>query len=208
LIPTFFGERVARYDRAQMPPARKPEAEPSRPRLYTIGHSTHPIERFLELLGEHRIATLVDIRSFPSSRRWPHFNQTPLAEALGRASIEYKWLKSLGGRRHDHRPDSPHVAWTVAAFRSYADYADTAEFEVGAAELSDIAAATITAIMCSEGLWWRCHRRIVSDQMAMRGWDVEHILPNGRLAAHKLPDFASIRDGRIVYNGGQRTLLG
>ena len=99
--------------------------------LYTVGHSTHPIERFLELLGEHSIAILADIRSFPGSRRWPQFNQEQLAQALGRGGIEYRWLKRLGGRRHGKRADSPHVAWTVAAFRSYADYTESDEFAQG-----------------------------------------------------------------------------
>jgi uncharacterized protein (DUF488 family) len=190
-----------------MPNAEKPPVTPPRPTLYTIGHSTHPIERFLELLGEHRIATLADVRSYPSSRRWPQFNQEQLAAALGRAGVEYRWLKRLGGRRHSKRDDSPHVAWTVAAFRSYADYTASAEFAEGLDELIAIAAAARTAIMCSEGLWWRCHRRIVSDQMTLGGWDVKHIMPDGKLTAHRLPDFASVLDGRIVYDGGQPPLL-
>jgi uncharacterized protein (DUF488 family) len=191
-----------------MPDSRKSRSKPSDRKIYTVGHSTHLIERFLELLNEHRIATLADIRSFPSSRRWPQFNQEPFADALGRAGVKYRWLKILGGRRHSSRPDSPHVAWTVEAFRSYADYADTEEFEAGIAELSDIAAATSTTVMCSEGLWWRCHRRIVSDHMALRKWEVKHILPNGRLADHHLPDFASVNEGHITYDGGQGKLLG
>jgi uncharacterized protein (DUF488 family) len=190
-----------------MAKAAKSPVDPARPTLYTLGHSTHPIERFLELLGEHRIAALADVRSFPSSRRWPQFNQTPLADALGGAGIEYRWFKGLGGRRHDKRPDSPHQAWTVAAFRSYADYTDGAEFAEGIDQLIAIAGAMRTAIMCSEGLWWRCHRRIVSDQMVLRGWSVEHIMPEGKLVAHRLPDFASVIDGRIIYDGGQRPLL-
>ena len=160
-----------------MPNAEKSPVTPPRPALYTVGHSTHPIERFLELLGEHPIATLADIRSFPSSRRWPHFNQEQLAAALGRAGIEYRWLKRLGGRRHSKRADSPHVAWTVAAFRSYADYTESDEFAEGLDELIAIAAARPPAIMCSEGLWWRCHRRIVSDQMTVGGWDVDTSCP-------------------------------
>jgi len=177
------------------------------PALYTVGHSTHPIERFLDLLGEHRIALLADIRSFPSSRRWPQFNQEALAAAMERAGVEYRWLKRLGGRRHGRRDDSPHTAWRLIAFRSYADYCDSEEFAAGIAELIEIAARSRTAIMCSEGLWWRCHRRIVSDQMTVRGWQVEHILPNGRLAPHRLPEFASVVGGRIIYDGGQRRLL-
>jgi uncharacterized protein (DUF488 family) len=182
-------------------------ASPSPPTLYTVGHSTHPIERLLELLGEHRIAILADVRSFPGSRRWPQFNQESLAESLGRAGIEYRWLKRLGGRRHSKRTDSPHVAWTVAAFRSYADYTESAEFAEGLEELIAIACAARTAIMCSEGLWWQCHRRIVSDQMLVAGWNVEHIMPNGKLTAHRLPEFASVVNGRIIYDGGQPPLL-
>ncbi len=190
-----------------MPNTPKSSVKPSHPPLYTVGHSTHPIERFLELLGEHRIALLADIRSFPSSRRWPRFNQELLAEALGRAGVEYRWLKRLGGRRHSKRADSPHVAWTVAAFRSYADYTESAEFAAGIEELIGMAAAMRTAIMCSEGLWWRCHRRIVSDHMTVRGWEVEHLMPDGKLTAHRLPDFASVSDGRIIYDGGPQPLL-
>lgn len=176
--------------------------------LYTCGHSTHPIERLIELLLMHRIAVLADIRSFPGSRRWPQFNQQPLSQALGRAGIEYRWLTRLGGRRSSKRPDSPHVAWTVAAFRSYADYTESAEFAAGLDELIAIASDSRTAIMCSEGLWWRCHRRIVSDQVTVRGWRVEHILPDGKLTAHRLPDFASVVGGRIIYDGGQSRLIG
>jgi uncharacterized protein (DUF488 family) len=191
-----------------MPNSAKTCGTPPRAVLYTIGHSTHPIERFLELLGEHRIAILADVRSFPGSRRWPQFNQEQLAAALDRAGVEYRWLKRLGGRRHGKRADSPHVAWTVAAFRSYADYTESDEFAGGFKELVGIADRARTAIMCSEGLWWQCHRRIVSDQMMVCGWDVEHIMPDGKLVTHRLPDFASIVDGRrIVYDGGQPPLL-
>jgi len=186
--------------------AKSPVTSPP-PALYTVGHSTHPIERFLELLGAHRIATLADVRSFPGSRRWPQFNQESLTDTLGRAGIMYRWLKRLGGRRHGKRADSPHVAWTVAAFRSYADYTESAEFAEGLDELIAIATAARTAIMCSEGLWWQCHRRIVSDQMSVRGWDVEHIMPDGKLTAHRLPEFASVIEGRIIYDGGQPPLL-
>ncbi|MHB8383286.1 MAG: DUF488 domain-containing protein [Candidatus Binataceae bacterium] len=171
------------------------------PLIFTIGHSTHPIERFLELLGQHRIATLADVRSFPSSRKWPQFNQAPLAESLERAGIAYRWMKPLGGRRHGNRADSPHGAWQHPAFRSYADYTDSAEFAAGLAELIELAAQARTAYMCSEGLWWRCHRRIISDHMVVRGWRVEHIMPTGKLSAHVLASFARVTGGRIIYDG-------
>jgi uncharacterized protein (DUF488 family) len=168
--------------------------------IFTVGHSTHPIERFLELLGEHRIAMLADVRSFPSSRRWPQFNQTALAASLASAGIEYRWLKNLGGRRHSKRADSPHVAWELPAFRSYADYADTPEFEAGLAELTSAATEMRVACMCSEGLWWRCHRRIISDHLTNRRWTVEHILPDGKLQSHILAPFARILDDHLVYD--------
>ncbi len=106
----------------------------------------------------------------------------------------------LGGRRHKVRNDSPHVGWTHPAFRSYADYMDTADFAKGIEELIAIAAASPTAIMCSEGLWWQCHRRLVSDKMATLGWDVRHIMPDGKLVAHSLTEFARVAEGRLIYD--------
>jgi uncharacterized protein (DUF488 family) len=169
--------------------------------LYTIGHSTHPIEAFLSLLAQHEIALLADVRSFPGSRRWPQFNHDELKASVEEAGIPYEWLKVLGGRRHSPPHNSPHTAWQLAAFRSYADYADTAEFAAGIEQLSELAAARRTAIMCSEGLWWRCHRRIIADHLTVRGWDVRHILPVGNLAPHTLPDFARVDEARIIYDG-------
>jgi uncharacterized protein (DUF488 family) len=168
--------------------------------IHTVGHSTHPLGRFLELLGANRIAALADVRSFPSSRRWPHFNRDELARAMEGAGIEYRWMKSLGGRRHQLTPGSPHTAWTTPAFHAYADYAETAGFEAGLAELIELARAKPTAYMCSEGLWWRCHRRIISDHLVVRGWTVVHILPDGKLSPHQLPRFARVDNGRIIYD--------
>ena len=169
--------------------------------IFTIGHSTHPLERFLELLGTHQIAIVADVRSFPSSRKWPHFNQEAIAESLACAKVEYRWIKQLGGRRHGKRTDSPHTAWQHPAFRSYADYTESAEFAAGLAELIELAARARTAYMCSEGLWWRCHRRIISDHLLVRGWRVEHIMPTGKLSAHELAPFARVIDGQVVYSG-------
>ena len=181
-------------------PSEHPQAVPE---LYTIGHSTHSIERFLGLLRQHQIRLVADVRSFPSSRRWPQFNQGELESSLAAASIAYQWLKALGGRRHSTRTDSPHVAWQVPAFRAYADYADTPGFGAGLEQLITLALATRTATMCSEGLWWRCHRRIIADHMHLRGWNIRHVMPDGKLVAHVLAEFASVRDSRIVYDGNQ-----
>ncbi len=171
--------------------------------LYTVGHSTHPSETFLSLLVQHEIAVLADVRSFPSSRRWPQFNQDQLQASLEHGGIAYQWFKTLGGRRRSQLHDSPHTAWQHAAFRSYADHADTAEFKAGIEQLSEFPAAQRSAIMCSEGLWWRCHRRIIADHITVRGWQVWHIMPDGKLAAHSLPAFARVNGERIVYDGGQ-----
>ena len=168
--------------------------------IFTIGHSTHPIEEFLALLRQHQIALLVDVRSFPSSRRWPHFNQDELKRSAEFAGIEYRWLKSLGGRRHSNNKESPHSAWELPAFRSYADYTDTDDFKISLEELCALADRDRTAYMCSEGLWWRCHRRIISDHLMLRGWTVMHIVPSGKLSEHALPAFARVTNGSIIYD--------
>jgi uncharacterized protein (DUF488 family) len=177
-----------------------------RPTLFTIGHSTHPIETFLGLVGTPQIILLADVRSYPSSRRWPQFNQTELQRSLEEAGIGYRWCRSLGGRRHSKRVDSPHSAWDHPAFRAYADYTETPEFAAGLEELLRAASEVRTAIMCSEGLWWRCHRRIISDHLTMRGWEVIHVMPDGKLTPHALPEFATVTGDRIVYDGGQQAL--
>ncbi len=169
--------------------------------LFTIGHSTHPIEWFIELLAMHRVVVLADVRSFPSSRRWPQFNQAELSRSLADAHIEYCWMKQLGGRRHAVRHDSPHTAWSHPAFRSYADYTESDDFARGLRDLMELAARMRLAIMCSEGLWWRCHRRLVSDHLVIRGWSVEHIMPDGKLA-----EFARCDGERLIYDGGQASL--
>jgi uncharacterized protein (DUF488 family) len=178
--------------------ARQQNNEPGE--IFTIGHSTHPLEQFLELLRAHRVTALADVRSFPSSRRWPHFNQPALCESIARAGIKYHWIRALGGRRHEVRADSPHIAWEHPAFRSYADYADGEEFQHGLDELTALAHRACTAYMCSEGLWWRCHRRLISDRLLLAGWRVTHILPSGKTSEHSLPAFARVEDGRLIYD--------
>jgi uncharacterized protein (DUF488 family) len=121
-------------------------------------------------------------------------------------NIVYGWAKALGGRRNSKRIDTPHTAWEHPSFRGYADYAETPEFLAALNELMHEALEVRTAIMCSEGLWWRCHRRIISDYLTNRGWAVTHIMPNGNLVAHNLPEFATTDGGRIIYDGGQRQL--
>jgi uncharacterized protein (DUF488 family) len=170
--------------------------------LYTIGHSNRPLDDFIALLEAHAVLGLTDVRAFPTSRRWPHFNREPLAAALHTRGITYNWLPALGGRRRPTRSDSPHTAWTVAAFRNYADYTDTAEFAAGLGELLADARRRRTAFMCAEALYWQCHRRLIADQLVLLGHPVLHIQTRDRAVEHRLPDFARVVDGKLIYDGG------
>ncbi len=175
--------------------------------LYTVGHSNRPPDDFFRLLEAHAIACVADVRAFPSSRRWPHFNREPLAAALQAHHIAYAWILRLGGRRHEPRPDSPHTAWTVAAFRNYADYMDTNEFARGLDELLALSERARTAFMCAEALYWRCHRRLIADRLIVLGHEVLHIDTVARAVPHHLPDFARVVDGRLIYDGGTQLEL-
>ena len=166
--------------------------------LHTIGHSTHAIEDFLALLGQHQIALLVDVRSYPSSKRWPQFNQEALRESVEHAGIDYGWLKGLGGRRR-LGGESINDGWEHSAFRAYADYIAGAEGRAALSELIELTSHKRTVIMCSEGLWWQCHRRIISDYMTVRGCEVVHIMPDGKPVPHRLTPFAIECNGVIEY---------
>jgi uncharacterized protein (DUF488 family) len=165
--------------------------------IFTIGHSTRPIAEFLGLLARSRIARLVDIRAFPGSRRYPHFNRDALAGELPAGGIEYLHRPSLGGRRR-LPPDSPPSAWRNDSFRAYAEYMRTPEFRAALDELIELAAAKRTVIMCSEAVPWRCHRTLVSDALIARGIRVEHILDAG-VSEHVLTRFAVVQDGEVTY---------
>jgi uncharacterized protein (DUF488 family) len=168
--------------------------------LYTIGHSTHPLASFIDLLKSHEIAALGDIRRFPSSRKFPHFNREDLSAALAHSGIEYHWLEALGGRRgKTKQQDSPNAGLRNESFRNYADYMATTAFQTGIAQLLEIAARKRTAYMCSESVFWRCHRRLVSDYLLAQGISVEHIMPSGELRPHTLTSGAVIRDGKVTY---------
>jgi uncharacterized protein (DUF488 family) len=168
-------------------------------RLWTIGHSTHPFDVFTALLTAHGIAHVADVRTVPKSRRHPQFQTAALAQHLPGSGIGYTHLARLGGwRRAD--PGSPNDAWRNLSFRGYADYALTDEFAAGIAQLRELAAEPRTAIMCSEALWWRCHRRLIADHLVVAGDTVCHIGSGARTSAHVLTSFAAVdRDGRITY---------
>ena len=170
--------------------------------LYTIGHSNRPLDEFLALVAAHEVLCIADVRAFPTSRRWPHFNRDALAHALNACGVRYDWIPALGGRRHKGRPDSPHTAWTVAAFRNYADYTETDEFAAGLDQLLAAARQHRTAFMCAEALYWQCHRRLIADRLVVMGYEVRHIQTRERAVGHRLPDFARVVDGRIIYDRG------
>jgi uncharacterized protein (DUF488 family) len=168
-------------------------------RVYTVGHSTHELDAFVALLRAHAVELVADVRAFPGSRRHPHFGGEALAAELPGRGIDYRHLPALGGRRSP-RPDSPNGGWDNDAFRAYADHALTRDFGTALEELCALAAARPTAVMCAEGMWWRCHRRLIADRLMAAGWTVCHIAPDGRLAGHELPPFAAPQpDGTVLY---------
>lgn len=173
------------------------ELEPS---IWTIGHSTRSIEEFIDALKSFEIKLLIDVRSFPGSRRYPHFNKEALRDSLAEAAIEYLHLPELGGRRRA-RKDSQNVAWRNEAFRGYADYMETEDFQKGMDRLLDSARKQRTAIMCSEAVWWRCHRSLISDWLKANGHEVIHIMAVGKSEAHPFTSAARIVDGRLSYRG-------
>jgi len=169
--------------------------------LHTIGHSTRTLDELIAALNAHAIQTLVDIRSFPVSRRLPHFNRESLEKALPEAGIRYVWMKSLGGLRKKIRDDSPHVALRSDSFRNYADHMLTQEFEQAIAELIGLAEQSRTAYMCAERVYFHCHRMLVSDWLVAHGHEVLHIDGTGPAKPHRLTAEARLIDGQVIYRG-------
>ena len=168
--------------------------------LFTIGHSTHPLDRFLAMLAQHGIEVLADIRRFPGSRKFPQFNQDNLASALPEAGIEYCWLEALGGRRRKKTDgSSKNLGLRNESFRNYADYMLTDEFRAGVEQLLEVASERPTAFMCSESVFWRCHRRLVADYLLVKGIPVQHIMPSGELRPHTLTEGARVEGGELTY---------
>jgi uncharacterized protein (DUF488 family) len=187
-------------------PARKktaPAAWPSA--LWTIGHSTRSLDEFIGLLTGNGIEVLADVRHFPGSRKYPHFNVEPLRDAVRAAGIGYEPFTELGGRRKV-QPDSPNTAWRHPAFRGYADYMQTEPFRAGIERLKALAARKRTAIMCAEAVWWRCHRGLVSDVFKLNGTQVLHIMGPGAPREHPYTSAAHVVDGRLDYSADQHQL--
>src|SRR5713101_8067437 len=169
--------------------------------LFTIGHSTRSLDELIDALHAHSIQTLVDIRSFPMSRRLPHFNRESLENSLPEAGIQYVWMKDLGGRRKKSLEDSPNVVLRNESFRNYADYMLTPEFEHAIADLIKLAGQSRTAYMCAERVYFRCHRMLVSYWLVAHGHEVLHIDDEKPAKPHKLMAEARLVDGQVIYRG-------
>lgn len=169
-------------------------------RIWTVGHSTRSAEEFNEILTAQEIKALVDVRSFPGSRRYPQFNKQQLATSLPANGIAYFHLPELGGRRRA-RKDSLNTAWKNEAFRGYADHMASEQFQQGIERLLEIAGERRAAVMCAEALWWRCHRSLISDFLKARGLEVIHILDATHEQLHPYTSAARIVDGKLSYAG-------
>ncbi len=169
-------------------------------KIWTVGHSTRSGEELVQILLAHKIEVLVDVRTFPGSRRYPQFNRDTLAESLRAAGIEYKHEGRLGGRRTP-RPDSHNTAWRNAQFRGYADHMETEQFKNGVRELLELAANKRVAVMCAEAVWWRCHRSLIADYLKAEGHEVVHIIDEKKTEEHPFTSAARIIDGRLSYKG-------
>ena len=168
-------------------------------RIWTIGHSTRPIDSFVSLLEENGIKLLADVRSLPGSKRYPQFNKEALAESLNARGIRYEHFPELGGRRKA-RPDSRSTAWRNVSFRGYADYMETEEFQQGIKRLLEVThKAGPAAIMCAEAVWWRCHRSLISDYLKACGIEVMHILNTNKIEPHPFTSAARIVNGKLNY---------
>jgi uncharacterized protein (DUF488 family) len=171
--------------------------------IFTIGHSTRDLADFSRVLQAHDIVLLEDIRAFPMSRRYPHFNRDHLELWLPEIGCDYLWEKDMGGRRNKQMPadESPNIALRNPSFRNYADYMLSAAFQNAADRLVENAQKRNTVIMCAEHVYFRCHRMLVSDYLVSQGHTVLHILDEKPPAQHKLTKEARIVDGRLVYRG-------
>lgn len=182
---------------------KPPSVAPWPETLWTIGHSTRDSSEFIALLTGNRIEVLADVRHFPGSRKYPHFNVEPLRTALREAGVGYEPFPELGGRRKV-LPDSPNTAWRHPAFRGYADYMQTEAFHAGIERLKALASRQRTAIMCAEAVWWRCHRRIIADYLLARGEQVFHILGKGHVEPARItPGAVPGPDGTVLYPAGE-----
>ncbi|MBW1696630.1 MAG: DUF488 domain-containing protein [Deltaproteobacteria bacterium] len=173
--------------------------------LYTIGHSNRSFEEFLAILSDHNIKTVVDVRRFPSSRKFPHFNSDNLQKLLDTNFIHYRWFESLGGyRRTLVRANFQNAGLQSPGFRNYADYMSTNQFKTAAGELLLLSKQATTVIMCAEKFFWKCHRMLLSDFLTAQGIEVIHILDREKIQPHKLSAAAKITENKtVIYPSNQ-----
>lgn len=174
--------------------------------VFTVGHSTLPIQRFLDLLATYGIEQLADVRTVPRSRRNPQFNADALGESLRGARVVYVPMRELGGLRKPRR-DSPNSGWRNESFRGYADYMQTEEFADGLERLIELAGERRSAVMCAEAVPWRCHRSLVADALTVRGIAVVEILSKTSYREHSLTPFARVSGTTVTYPPAQERLL-
>lgn len=177
---------------------RTPNFEPIT--IWTIGHSTRSAGEFDELLLAHNIKSLVDVRTYPVSRRFPYFNQQQLSERLALAGVSYHHLPSLGGMRKPLK-NSKNTAWRNASFRGYADHMETEIFRQGIDELLQVATNAPTVFMCAESLWWKCHRSLIADHLKSKHHEVIHIVSMNKTEVHPFTTAARIVEGELSYEG-------
>ena len=171
---------------------------PRQPAIWTVGHSTRPIDEFTDFLRAHDIRLLVDVRTIPRSRHNPQFNTDRLAKSLKEAGLVSLHMPALGGLRKA-RTDSINKGWRNTSFRGYADYMQTEEFQSAIEELMAYGTDMKTSIMCAEAVPWRCHRSLIADALVIRGWEVWHIMSPGKATQHILTSFAHSEKGTLTY---------
>jgi uncharacterized protein (DUF488 family) len=169
-------------------------------RIFSVGHGARAFDELIEVLASGPVRTLVDVRSFPGSRRHPQFGREVLAEALPGAGVAYHWMPALGGRRKPGSEPSPNPAWRVEAFRSYADYMDSHTFLDGLDALLKLAAEAPAAFMCAETHWSQCHRRLIADKLWSQGHQVIHLITPTRAEPHHPPPFLRVDGDRLRYD--------
>jgi len=169
--------------------------------VFTIGHSNLSFEQFVPLLKAFGICLVADIRRYPSSRKFPHFNRQVLCKLLAAENIEYLWLEALGGRRQSGKNDkSLNIGLKSPGFRNYADHMATDEFSLAVKELLSAAARARTAVMCAEKFYWKCHRRLLSDYLVAQGVEVVHIVGHSKASGHKMTSGAIITtEAGVIY---------
>jgi len=166
--------------------------------VFTLGHSTRTFDNFIKILQDHKVQTLVDVRTIPKSRHNPQYNQSELKKHLAENKIEYLHMKSLGGLRHTTK-DSINMGWRNSSFRGFADYMQSSEFEKSIDQLIYVGKESRSAIMCSEAVPWRCHRSLIGDALIVRNIRVEDIISEKSVKPHELTGFAKVDGLKITY---------